>query len=237
MRLKLLGSRRWVNASGPTSRRRCWRSIGPMCRDGEIYMDCQQVNLFGEPVLKPLRSYQGGSRASRIALQESAKRLVTSVISGRKCGELLARLSPDGSWLKTYQGYYQVKMDGSLQEFSEILPRWGLMSDGELRALPQLEPCIDESEWRLLPTPTASDYKGGVLAEEQQEANEQLEGTYLHLLRYTNAQYLSESGFLRKFNGVPDRVDRTKCLGNAVVPQAFYPFFKAIYDIEHGGEP
>lgn len=124
-------------------------------------MDCQQVNLFGEPVLKPLRSYQGGSHASRTALQESAKRLVMNVISGRKCGELLARLSPDGSWLKTYQGYYQVKMDGSLQEFSEILPRWGLMSDGELQALPQLEPCIDESEWRLLPTPVAADYKGG----------------------------------------------------------------------------
>ena len=124
-------------------------------------MDCRQMNFFGEQDSKPLLSYRGGSLASRTALQESARRLVMSVICGRKCGELLARLSPDGSWLKTYRGCYQVRMDGSLQEFSGILPRWGLMSDGELRALPQLEPYIDESEWRLLPTPTATDYKGG----------------------------------------------------------------------------
>ena len=36
----------------------------------------------------------------------------------------------------------------------------------------------------------------------------------------------------RVADGVPNRVDRLRCLGNAVVPQQFYPFFAAIAEIE-----
>lgn len=44
--------------------------------------------------------------------------------------------------------------------------------------------------------------------------------------------WTTEPGMGRVANGIPHRVDRLKCLGNAVVPAQFYPIFQAIADIE-----
>ena len=46
------------------------------------------------------------------------------------------------------------------------------------------------------------------------------------------ADWPDEPSVGRVVDGVPNRVDRIKCLGNAVVPQQFYLFFKLIHDIE-----
>ena len=42
--------------------------------------------------------------------------------------------------------------------------------------------------------------------------------------------WAAEPGVGRVANGVPHRVDRIKCLGNAVVPQQAYPIFMALMD-------
>ena len=44
-----------------------------------------------------------------------------------------------------------------------------------------------------------------------------------------------EYGIERIARDVPERVNRLKCLGNAVVPAQFYPIFRAIAEIERGG--
>lgn len=45
----------------------------------------------------------------------------------------------------------------------------------------------------------------------------------------------AEPGLGRVANGVPDWVDRLRCLGNAVVPYQAYPIFAAIAEMENGG--
>ena len=50
----------------------------------------------------------------------------------------------------------------------------------------------------------------------------------------TPAKWSSEPRVGRVANGVPNRMDRLKCLGNAVVPEQILPIFKAIVEIEKG---
>ena len=120
-----------------------------------------QQSLFREEQEEDLSIvYRGGSRVSRIALQESVRRLMMNVIFGLNSEESLARLNPNGSWERMYQGSCQVKMDGSLDVFCETWPKWGIVLDGVAYQQLRLEPAIEEKEWRLLPTPTANLWMG-----------------------------------------------------------------------------
>lgn len=57
-----------------------------------------------------------------------------------------------------------------------------------------------------------------------------------HVQQFADGSWWAvEPGVDRVANGIPHRMDRIRCLGNAVVPQQFYPIFKAIAAAE-GGE-
>ena len=99
----------------------------------------------------------------------------------------------------------------------------------------------------LIPTPTASDYRGGCLTryflpkdcsqtvhvEREREREEEQARIRRATAEFNRGiavweDWIPEPGVGRVAHGVSHRVDRIKCLGNAVVPQQFYPFFEAV---------
>ena len=103
---------------------------------------------------------------------------------------------------------------------------------------------------RLIPTPTQTDYKGGITnrywslrsqivhvereRERELDPARKLSGPSPRICGMHTAweDWPPEPPVGRVADGIPNRVDRIKCLGNAVVPQQFYPFFQFIADIE-----
>ena len=133
----------------------------------------------------------------------------------------------------------------------------GLISEEERRSLaagnggktnPQLLEWLmgyEQKFTELIPTPRACDYKGAapkrwysqtvqVERERERETGGQVPPPAERTLRTHSAwaDWPAEPELDRVAYGIPNRVDRIKCLGNAVVPQQFYPFFAAIAEIE-----
>jgi len=77
---------------------------------------------------------------------------------GANMRDSLARYDPATHLLKMSQ----LCLFGDLIESSATLPRSGTMRSGIVYQLPTLAPGIEGTEFGLLPTPTASGYKGSV---------------------------------------------------------------------------
>ena len=118
-----------------------------------------QNDLSGMPAFHNQPSSAEDSLASPIRVQENAKLLVMSVTCGQNCGELFAKLNPDGSWVKTSQDSVQVRVDGSLVEYCETWPKWGILLGGVAGKLRISERRTTENGSSLLPSCAARDYK------------------------------------------------------------------------------
>ena len=131
----------------------------------------------------------------------------------------------------------------TLKRFAEL----GIITEEERRNLSQgnggkTNPAFlewlmgyEQNFTRLIPTPIASDYNGAT--KNRFPGGAALSSQTVRTDR-NNAvwdNWPPEPGVGRVVDGLPDRVDRIKCLGNAVVPKQFYPFFaaiRAVMDIE-----
>lgn len=100
----------------------------------------------------PMIFSAAGFPVSRIVSRAKEKHRPTKEIFGESLPGLFASVTPDGSWLKMSQGYYQARLDGSLVEFSAIWPQAGMMSNGKAYRLPRLVRRISGKEYSLLPT-------------------------------------------------------------------------------------
>ncbi len=119
-----------------------------------------------------LMSSAGGSHAKTSQVLGKEPALTESEA---ECGdtwqESLARYDQDTSSWKTHQH----SLFGGLEEFLETWPQWGMMLDGELLGQIHAVTTTRETASGLLPTPIATDWKGGTTAIRKDNGRERLD--------------------------------------------------------------
>ena len=218
-----------------TSGRRCYELYGIYARPGSLVKMCLESSIW-----------------------HSTRCLLTWKMQATKGRHLLFRLvasmpRTNGTesvlWPTPSTGAALCGGTGSFKTLERMAAK-GLITEQERRQLsqgnggktnpPLLEWLMgyEQQFTKLIPTPRACDYKGAASNRSWTvQVEREREPVQASALRAPGMHspwddWPDEPNVGRVADGVPNRVDRIKCLGNAVVPQQFYPFFKAIHDIE-----
>jgi len=96
---------------------------------------------------------------------------------------------------------------------------------GERVAIVAAAPCIRWKSMEMLSKSKSENHHCGCLG----EASARSELVRLHVAR---TERDTSGGTERNDDGIPTGLDELKCYGNAVMPQQFYPIFRAIADVE-----
>jgi hypothetical protein len=162
--------------------------------------DFSRLSRFGM-TYKPLMDIPGEelSMSSVVAFhvrtlvrQEKAQELTESVAElGGKWQGSFVKYDPDSRLWKTHQ----CSLLGDLEPFLETWPQWGLMHDGECWEQIPLDFHITEPEFGWLPTPIATDWKGGCSAIRKDTGRQRTDSIRMYIktkfdITYPNPNFL-----------------------------------------------
>ena len=161
---------------------------------------------------KTLKTSTSSQAVSRAKTSQSLEKVKASqdrgLVFGQKCVASLAKYDPDTQLLKTYQ----CSFIEDLNVYSATLPKSGTIVNGRL------------SESEVVPFTIGKRGCGWDTRRQDAENAGELRRSPKH--GYWNA----EPNVGRVANGIPNRVDRLKGLGNAIVPQVAYEIMRRIKD-------
>lgn len=154
-----------------------------------------------------------------------------TVTSGRRCLELYRKSDPVGLLVRMSLDLFELRLTKFFPGFQKPDMKHGRI----VAKLGMSAGCSEEKESLLWPRPTTG--APPVWRDGEFSPNAEITGRWDYNRGGAEKPYLwkrweFESRPYGVAHGVPSRVDRLKCLGNAVVPQQFYPIFRGIAELE-----
>lgn len=175
-----------------------------------------------------LTSLAVDSLARTSALLEKVSELsVKEVAYGLRCIELYGKLYLDTSSLKTAQ----CSLFGDLNESYATFPKSGMMQNGNVYQAPTLAYNRVGNGYIVLPTPVKTTAHGA--ARDRYFGSPTYRGQHTRIYPgWRTRQSIPAPRFAGKHNELPDRVDRTECIGNAVQPIIAHYLFECIKEFD-----